>query len=167
MKGIIIIANDLVVYRTNREEHDRRLHNLFQKCQKIGVKLNPEKLEIGLDSITFMGHCITKEGIVVDPEKVQAITFMPAPETIGDLCRFLSMIYYVGKFLPNLTTALKLRQDLTKKDVTWTWSESHQSAFNMAKDLISRALVISYYDPLKELTLENDACEYGLGEALI
>ena len=38
---------------------------------------------------------------------------------------------------------------------------------NMAKDLISRAPVLSYYDPLKELALENDACEYGLGAALI
>ena len=37
----------------------------------------------------------------------------------------------------------------------------------MAKDLISRVLVLSHYDPLKELTLENDACEYGLGAALI
>ena len=37
----------------------------------------------------------------------------------------------------------------------------------MAKDLISRTPVLSYYDPLKELTLENDACEFGLGAALI
>ena len=37
----------------------------------------------------------------------------------------------------------------------------------MAKDFISRAPVLSYYDPLKELILENDACEYGLGAALI
>ena len=124
MKGIITIADDLVVYGTKREEHDRRLHNLLQKCQTIGVKLNPEKLEIGLDAITFMGHRITKEGIVVDPEKVRAITDIPAPETIGDLRKFLGMISYVGKFIPNLTTVLKPLQDLTKKDVTWTWPES-------------------------------------------
>ena len=37
----------------------------------------------------------------------------------------------------------------------------------MAINLISRAPVLSYYDPLKELTLENDGCEYGLGAALI
>ena len=72
MKAIIIIADDLVVYGTNREKHDSLLHNILQKCQTIGVKLNPEKLEIGLDAITFMGHRITKEGIVVGPEKVRA-----------------------------------------------------------------------------------------------
>ena len=164
MKGIVNIADDLMVYGTNREEHDKRLHNLFQKCQTIGVKLNPEKLEIGLDAITFMVHRITKEGIVVDPEKVRAIT---VPETIGDMRRFLGMINYVRKFIPNLTTVLKLLQDLTKNDVTWTWSGSQQSPFNMAKDLISKAPVFPYYDLLKELTLENDACEHGLEAPLI
>ena len=67
MTGIIIIADDLVVYGTNREEHEWRLHNLLQKCQTVGVKLNPKKLEIGLDAITFMGHRISMEGIMVDP----------------------------------------------------------------------------------------------------
>ena len=37
----------------------------------------------------------------------------------------------------------------------------------MAKDLTSRAPVLSHFNLLKELTLENDACEYGLGAALI
>ena len=68
MKSVVTIANELVVYGTNQEEHDRRLQELLQKCRKIGVKLNPEKLEIGLDAITFTGHRITKECIVVDPE---------------------------------------------------------------------------------------------------
>ena len=98
MKGIIIITDDLVVYGTNREEH-----NLLQKCQTIGVKLNPEKLEIDLDAITFMAHRITKECIVVNPEKVRAITDMPSLGTVGDLRRFLGMINYVGKFIPNFT----------------------------------------------------------------
>ena len=115
MKGIIIIVDDQVVYGTNREEHDRRLHNLLQKCQIIGVKLNPEKLEIGLDAITVMEHRITKEGIVVDPKKVRAITVLSASETIGDLRRFLGMINYVGKFIPNLTIVLTPTPGLNKK----------------------------------------------------
>ena len=41
------------------------------------------------------------------------------------------------------------------------------SAFDIAKDLISRAPVLSLYDRHREVTLEKDACEYGLGTALI
>lgn len=41
------------------------------------------------------------------------------------------------------------------------------TAFDRAKDLISRVPVFAYYDPHKDFTLENDACEYELGAALI
>ena len=35
------------------------------------------------------------------------------------------------------------------------------------KEAITTAPVLAYYDPGKPLTLENDACEYGIGSALI
>ena len=77
---------------------------------------------MGLDAITFIGHCITKESIVVDLEKIRAIQDMTVPETVRDLCSFLDMTNYIGKFITNLTTILKPLQDLIKKDVPWKWS---------------------------------------------
>ena len=117
MPEVVIIVDDLVIYGKDQEEHYRRLHKLLQKCQTIGVKINPEKLETGLDATTFMGHRITKDGIGVDPEKVRAITDMPAPGNIGALRRFLGMTNYIEKFIPNLATVTKPLQNLTKKDV--------------------------------------------------
>ena len=80
-----------------------------------------------------MGHYITKEGIVVDPEKVRAIWDIAVLETVGALRRFLSVTYYVGKFIPNLTTAIKALQDLTKLDVPWLYSGFQQADFNGLK----------------------------------
>ena len=71
MKGIVIIADDLVGYGTNQEEYGRWLHKLLQKFRK-GVKISPKKLEIGRDSITFMGYRIIKGCIVVDPERSES-----------------------------------------------------------------------------------------------
>lgn len=68
MEEIVVIADDLVVFGRSQKEHDKRLYELLQRCHTVGVKLNPDKFEMCLDDITFMGHCITKEGIKVDPE---------------------------------------------------------------------------------------------------
>lgn len=67
MKGIVDIADDLVVFGRSKEEHNKQLHELLERCHTVGVKLNLEKFVMGLDAITFMGH-ITREGIKVDPE---------------------------------------------------------------------------------------------------
>ena len=38
-----------------------------------------------------------------DPKKTQAVIDMPRPETREDLQRFLGMLTYLGKFIPNLS----------------------------------------------------------------
>ncbi len=125
------------------------------------------KLETSLDRITFMGHLITKDGIQVDPAKVKAITDMPTPARLEELQRFLRMVNYVGKFIPNLSTIAQPLHNLTATDVNWTWAEPQNSAFENLELMISNTPVLGYYDPQGELTLENDASEYGLGSALM
>ena len=54
-----------------------------------------------------------------------------------------------------------------KKEVTYNWSENEDKAFNRVKSMITQAPTLIFYDPKKELTVENDACEYGIGSALL
>ena len=123
-------------------------------------------MEIQLKVITFMGHRITENGLHSDPEKVRAIMDMPPPTNLEELRRYLGVVNYLGKFLPNATNTLSPLQNLLKKDVSWTWSSAQQEAFETIKKLVTSSPVLSFYDPHKELMLENDASEYGLGAAI-
>ena len=53
-----------------------------------------------------------------------------------------------------------------KNDVPWVWSETQEAAFKEVKSAITNTPVLAFYDPSKEITLENDSCEYGLGSVL-
>ena len=50
----------------------------------------------------FLGHIISPGGIAVDPSKTDAITKMYVLESLTELQRFLGMVNYLGKFIPNL-----------------------------------------------------------------
>ena len=102
-------------------EHDAHLDSFLRRCQEKGLKLNAEKMEIQLNKISFMGHWITENGLHSDPEKVRAIMDMPPPTNLEELRRYLGVVNYLGKFLPNANTLHPL-QNLLKKDVSWTWS---------------------------------------------
>ena len=165
--GTICIADDVIIHGKDEETHDKNLKAFLSKCQELGIKLNKKKLEIKKQDISFMGHMITTEGLKADPSKVKAITAMEAPKDTEGLRRVLGIVNYLGKFAPNLATLSHPLTNLLKKDVPWNWSETQDKAFAEIKRVISNAPLLAFYNPSKELVVENDACEYGIGSVLM
>ena len=91
--------------------------------------------------------------------KVSAITKMPRPEDKAGVQRFLGMCQYLSKFRPNLSTSVLPLRELTKEDAAVIWSNMHESAFHAAKELISKATALRYYDPSLPVTLQVDAID--------
>ena len=169
LQGVVCIADDVIVHGKNDDDHDENVDNFMSRCNDIGLTLNnkADKKQIKLPEISFMGHRITKNGLHSDPDKVKAITEMKAPTNIDELRRFLGMVNYLAKFLPNLCNAVQPLANINKKDTPWTWSETQQTAFDNIKGLVSNTPVLSFYDPNKDLTLENDTSNYGIGSVLL
>ena len=166
LPGIVCIADDGIIHGEDLEERDRNLIAFMELCRDNGIKLNREKRQLRMSEVTFMGHCITKDGLQSDPENVKAIAKMAAPTNVEEQRRYLGMVNYIAKCMPHMTDVIYPLRNLTKHDVTWTWSDSPQDAFETVRQMIINAPVLEFYDPTKELRLENDASEYGLGSAL-
>ena len=114
-----------------------------------------------------MGHVITAEEVQPDQSKVEAILNMQAPTDVHGVKRFCGMIHYLSKFLPNLASDLQPIQELTKKNVDWTWSAECRETFIAVKKKIIEALLLIYFNPDKELVLQVDSSKDGLGAALL
>lgn len=67
MEGTAIIMDGTVVFGRTQKEHDKHIQLLFERCRRTRFRLNPAKLMMGLNALTFMGHRITSKGIKVDP----------------------------------------------------------------------------------------------------
>ena len=52
-------------------------------------------------------------------------------------------------------------------DVPWNWSKTQDNAFEAMKRLVSEAPVLRFYDPDKELSIQCDASQTGLGAAML
>ena len=53
--------------RKTLQEHDQCLRKVFLKIRESGLKLNKTKFQIRKQSIVFLGHIISSEGIKIDP----------------------------------------------------------------------------------------------------
>ena len=139
----VCIANDVVIHGRDTEEHDRHLNLFLLRCREKGIKLNRAKLETKVESPTFMGHRISKDGLSIDPSKASSMRGMEEPCSVETPRRFLGMVNYLAKFLPNITELINPLLNLLKKDVPWNWSSSQQKSFDSVKQAIMTAPVLA------------------------
>ena len=138
---------DFVVWGKTLQEHDERLRKVFLKIRESGLKLNKTKCQVRKQSIVFLGHIISSEGIKIDPSRTEAITKMPLPRSVNELQRFLGLVNYQGKFIPNLADHTTPLWNLLKKDVV----------------LVTSAPCLKIFDSKLPTRLKTDASSVGLG----
>ncbi|XP_063233061.1 uncharacterized protein K02A2.6-like [Bacillus rossius redtenbacheri] len=165
--GVQVYIDDIIVFGKDQHEHDQRLERVLQRALKKNVTFNWDKCRFRLSEVKYIGHIFGKEGIKVDPSKVQAITDFLEPKGVSDLQRFLGMITYLGKFVPNLSEHTALLRELCKQGAIWQWSERHQNAFEKVKILLATTPVLQFYNPHEPITISVDASQKGLGAVLL
>ena len=78
-KFMVIYLDDITVYSKYDEKHLQHLERIFLKCMKFGISLNPKKSHFALEEGKLLGHIISKDGIRIDPARVEAIGQISLP----------------------------------------------------------------------------------------
>ena len=78
---VVIYLDDITVFSESDKNHCQHLERVFKKCMKFGVSLNPEKSHFALQEGKLLGHIISKEGIIIDPSRVEAIEKIDIPRS--------------------------------------------------------------------------------------
>ena len=169
MPNVFGIMDDILFigYDDNGADHDAVVHRVLQRCEEVNIKLNKEKCHFRCTSIPFFVEVIWRRGIQPDPQKIKALTDMPAPNNKKELQAFLEIINYLGKFSLGTADVCEAPHKLTLSKATWTWNASYQSLFNKAKLLIKCNMCMKVYDDIKPLYLETDTSRVALGAALL
>ena len=76
LPGVTGIADDMVIFGRNEEEHDRNLILFLETTRKNGLVLNKKKLQFKKEEVSFFGHRWNSTGISPDPKKTESILKM-------------------------------------------------------------------------------------------
>ena len=112
LDGVLCQMDDVLVFGSNQQEHDLRLHAVLKAIKAAGVTLNSEKCSFSVDKLKFLGHVISREGVSADPDKTKTILQMKPPTNITELRRFMGMVNQLGKFSPNVAQISQLLREL-------------------------------------------------------
>lgn len=163
--------DDLLIASSDPTQHLQHVRTVLERLAQHGLVINPAKCEFGKTTITFLGHTVTSAGIQPLPSKVQAIQDFPLPTTRRQLREFLGLLNFYRRFIPNCATVLHPLTDLLAgstqpKNQPLTLSDAAISAFEVAKDTLAAATLLSHPIPDAPLQLVVDASDFGVGGVL-
>ncbi len=164
--GVENCQDDIILWGSTPEELTIRTRKCLEAIRHSGLKLRESKCLFGKPSVTFLGHTISAKGITPDPKKVSAIVDMPMPTNVKELQRFMGMITYLGKFIPNLSEATAPLRKLLEKDVEWKIDSPQTEAFKCLKDLVTSSPTLKFFNPNLATRVACDASQQGLGAIL-
>nr|VZI42160.1 unnamed protein product [Spirometra erinaceieuropaei] len=159
--------DDILVASRYFKEHLKHLTLLFDRYQLFGVTQHPSKCVLGATSLEFLGHLIDSNGIRPLPSKVAAIREFPPPTSKRQLQRFLGMVNFYRRFLPNCADIiLPLTTLLSGSKRTFELIQTALTSFEQLKALLADAALLTHFYADAPLYLMVDASNVAVGVVL-
>eukprot|EP00253_Pinus_taeda_P020923 PITA_20923 len=143
---LVVYLDDFTVFSKSNEEHMYHLKNVFQKCRKYGLSLNPKKSLFTMEEGKILKHIISKDGIHIEPACVQEIQQINLPSNKKEIQSFNGKMNFLHYFVPNLSKHLREMKNMLNKDSQVKWKEEAVKSFNLAKLALSLAPVLALKD---------------------
>ena len=88
---VVVFIDDILVYSKDAQEYEHHLRIVLQtlKENKLFAKLS--KCDFWLKEVSFLGHIVSVEGIIVDPMKIEATMNWRPPQNVTEVRSFLGL----------------------------------------------------------------------------
>jgi len=96
---VVVFIDDILVYSKSEKEHAEHLRIVLRVLKENQLCAKLSNREFWLREVSFLGHVISKGGIVVDPSKVDAVLQWESPKSIFEIRSFLGLAGYYRRFI--------------------------------------------------------------------
>ncbi|GJZ35105.1 putative reverse transcriptase domain-containing protein [Tanacetum coccineum] len=96
---------------------------------------------------------INSQGIHVDPAKIKAVKDWASPTTPTEIRQFLGLVGSYRRFIKDFSKIAKSLTELTQKNKKYIWGENQESAFQLLKQKLCEALILSLPEGNDDLSI--------------
>ena len=166
---ILIYFDDCLICAETFEEFIEILELFLHILKKMNLKVNPNKCQLGLPSIKWLGHEVSNDGIQPAKELTQTIINWPSPQNITELRAIFGTFSYYRRFIPRFAERTTKMRALLQKDVDFEWTEKQKNEMNDLKKALCSKPILGHPDFTKDakpFILYVDSSKTGVGAVI-
>ncbi|XP_070012938.1 uncharacterized mitochondrial protein AtMg00860-like [Nicotiana sylvestris] len=148
-----------MVHSRTQEENTEHLRVVMQRLREEKLYAKFYKCEFWLNSVAFLGHVVSSEGIQVNLKKMEVVQTIPRPSSSTEICNFLNLAGYYHWFVQKFSSIASPLTKFTQKGAPFRWSDEREASFQKLKTALTTTPVLVfpyasslyrvYYDSLK------------------
>ncbi|XP_057205010.1 uncharacterized protein si:ch211-159i8.4 isoform X2 [Triplophysa rosa] len=163
---VFVYLDDILIFSPSLQVHAQHVRRVLQRLLENQLFVKAEKCEFHAESVSFLGHIISTEGIQADPAKVKAVAEWTTPDSRKALQRFLGFANFYRRFIRNFGQVAAPLTALTSTKVFFRWNQKAQEVFDKLKSRFISAPVLTVPDPDLQFIVDVDASDVGVGAVL-
>ena len=167
---MLVFIDGILIFSKSAEEHVEHVKTVMEVLQQHSILIKLSKRTWGQTELPYLGHIVSKDGIKVDPKKIQAVADWPQPTDLTEIQQFLGLTNFFCKYIQrymDLSVPLTL---LLRKNTPFAWVAACQEAFDGLKTALTTAPCLALPDTSKGSPIFDLVCGasgFGLGAVLI
>ena len=130
------------VYGSSFDHCLSNLARVLERCEETNLVLNFEKCHFIVEQGIVLGHVISKNGIFVDPAKIDIISQLPYPSSMKEVRYFLGHAGFYRRFIQNFSKIANPLYNLLQKDVPFDFGERCKDDFDTLKKALTTTPII-------------------------
>ncbi|KAG8181861.1 hypothetical protein JTE90_023599 [Oedothorax gibbosus] len=168
---VFCYLDNILIASADERTHLQHLRAVLQRLNEYELCINAAKCKFGQAKIVFLGYEVLAGDLKPLASTVDGITNFPEPKSYTNLRKFLGMVNFYHRFIPNcakiqqpLTSLLSGIKEGSKKEVIWT--EESKNAFQLLKEALGQAANLTHPSEKNEISLTTDASDTAIGAVL-
>nr|GFB12872.1 putative reverse transcriptase domain-containing protein [Tanacetum cinerariifolium] len=145
----------------------RLCHLILELLKKEELYIKLSKYEFWIPKVQFLGHVIDKQGIHVDPTKIEAVKDWESPKSPTDIRKFLGLVGYYRRFIEGFSKVARPITKLTQRKVKFEWGDKQEATFQLLKQKLCSAPILDLPEGSEDFIIYCDASNKGLGAVLM
>jgi len=166
-KFVIVYLDDILIFSQSKEEHLRHLRYVLEKLQSEKLLVNIKKCSFMKSKLVYLGFVISKDGLKMDLESVQAIMDWHSPRSIFEVRSFHGLASFYRKFIKHFSGICSpIIETIRKEKQPFKWSAEAESKFQLLKKNIIEQPILRLPDFGKPFQVTCDASGLAIGAVL-
>ena len=151
--------DDIIVLRKNFDNH---LNNMLGKLREAGLRLKLAKCALLQESVSYLGHMVSWEGVAIDPDKNEKVS--------ASISKRSPKLSWTGNLLLKICqrfgTIANPLYKLTEQGRQFKWTTDCEASFATLKSCFTNTPIFSFQDYKRMFTPSTDASQEDIGAVL-